>query len=433
MNVIALVVLSVCAASPVWANIYCVNNVIGNDVNPGIALIGKDCSACLDSAVAPWNTLNKVNNTFLQPGDRICLAANNVWHEQLIISFSGNANAPIIYDEYGSGALPQIDAGDTVDNSVVITNQSYVRINNLAVIVSQQLLGSAIFVSGGHDIEVSRVKLTNLRKLKSDPLQVYDSNFFKLDQSEIQGGFHGIHILGNNHQGFIFTVTNNYIHDIDAGNQADWDGIKCGGGGTIGIDFSGSLIAGNRITRFGEDGIDVKFCGGNFTIKNNIIYKPNDKYVTNPNINAIKLPDENQPGRITVESNQFFYIGNISGVGTCVTGGKNKQHQIVNNLCYSPAMYGFYIDSWDGANVSNNQVTGAKYAIKVVDSFDNGTNITLFNNILAGSLQDLRIKGANVTVTGDNNSFIQQGVVTFEKPFGGKYVSGGHDLFLKTP
>jgi parallel beta-helix repeat protein len=58
----------------------------------------------------PWASINKVNSQMANfaPGDTICFKRGDSFFGQLIISKSGTAAAPIVFADYGSGAMPII-------------------------------------------------------------------------------------------------------------------------------------------------------------------------------------------------------------------------------------------------------------------------------------------------------------------------------------
>lgn len=68
---------------------------------------GND-SASGTSSTSPWRTLSKVKSFTLQPGTTVYLKRGSQWREQLTFSGSGTSNLPIVFDAYGSGALPRI-------------------------------------------------------------------------------------------------------------------------------------------------------------------------------------------------------------------------------------------------------------------------------------------------------------------------------------
>ncbi|MEU4157889.1 carboxypeptidase regulatory-like domain-containing protein [Actinoplanes sp. NPDC026670] len=96
------------------------------------AVAGDDTDTGLTSANA-WRTLDQVNRTAFQPGDRILLRAGQRWTGQLWPKGDGTGEAPIVVDRWGDGDKPGIDAGGTTDDAVRLFNQEHWTIRNLDV------------------------------------------------------------------------------------------------------------------------------------------------------------------------------------------------------------------------------------------------------------------------------------------------------------
>lgn len=93
------------------ANYYLDSNG-GSDANDGL------------SESSPWKTISKLNSQNLQPGDNIFFLRDRIWNEKLIISNSGIDSQPIIFDAYGSGMAPVIDARADISGYDVPANWS---------------------------------------------------------------------------------------------------------------------------------------------------------------------------------------------------------------------------------------------------------------------------------------------------------------------
>ena len=107
------------SAVPALPSTYYVDATLGNDNNSGTA--------------APWKSLAKINQTDFKPGDHILLHSGSVWHEQLQPRTSGAPNAPIVFDHYGDGPRPRIDANGTIEDAVLIRNIEQIEIHNLEI------------------------------------------------------------------------------------------------------------------------------------------------------------------------------------------------------------------------------------------------------------------------------------------------------------
>ena len=103
---------------------------------------GSDDSAGTSQDQA-WKSLDKINSTVFQPGDRILLKSGSIWAGQLWPKGSGTPDAPIIMDRYGDGPLPLIVGNVAMDNAkdndyyrgaaLVLHNQEYWEVNNLEI------------------------------------------------------------------------------------------------------------------------------------------------------------------------------------------------------------------------------------------------------------------------------------------------------------
>jgi len=74
-----------------------------------------------------WKTCHKVNTTNFAPGDNVLFERGGEWHDRLNASSSGDADHPITYDAYGSGAKPHIWGSDVLENSkfIALGNSNY--------------------------------------------------------------------------------------------------------------------------------------------------------------------------------------------------------------------------------------------------------------------------------------------------------------------
>jgi hypothetical protein len=83
---------------------------------------------------APWQSLSKVNATKFQAGDRILFVSGGVWRGQLAPTSSGSEGKPIVFDRYGKGALPRIDAAGEVEDAVLLRNVQQIEVRNLELV-----------------------------------------------------------------------------------------------------------------------------------------------------------------------------------------------------------------------------------------------------------------------------------------------------------
>ena len=108
-----------CAAATPAAGTYFVDATAGSDTNAGT------------TTAAAWQTLAKVNATTFQAGNTICFKAGGAWTGALAPKGSGAATAPIVIDQYGTGAKPRIAAGASDLQPLLLLNVQYWEVNNL--------------------------------------------------------------------------------------------------------------------------------------------------------------------------------------------------------------------------------------------------------------------------------------------------------------
>jgi hypothetical protein len=74
---------------------------------------GDDSQDGRSSATA-WRTVQKVNSSTFNPGDRILFRCGGVWNQELTPPSSGSNGALIVFSKYGDGPNPLLDAGGTL-------------------------------------------------------------------------------------------------------------------------------------------------------------------------------------------------------------------------------------------------------------------------------------------------------------------------------
>ena len=89
-----------------WSATYFVDASSGNDGNPGTI------------QTTPWKTIAKVNGSQFQPGDQVLFRRGETWRETLSPQTPGEANNPIKFGAYGTGAKPIISGANIVKGFV---------------------------------------------------------------------------------------------------------------------------------------------------------------------------------------------------------------------------------------------------------------------------------------------------------------------------
>jgi hypothetical protein len=137
----------------------CATNGPGYYVDSSAGDDGKDGK----SPATAWKSLTKVNATTLKAGENLCFRAGGSWTGQLKPLGSGSAAAPIVIDQYGSGAKPRFDAGANDKETVSLVNVQYVEVNNLEITNKKSSLGDyrGILVQGRDAGTLNHITIRN--------------------------------------------------------------------------------------------------------------------------------------------------------------------------------------------------------------------------------------------------------------------------------
>src|SRR5512135_3389666 len=108
-----------CPAAP--GGQFYVDSLAGDDNNAG------------NSPNQPWRSLEKVNAAVLAPGDHMLLHAGSAWSSPLVITAQGTADRPVVFESYGNGARPRLNAAGKFEDAVVISNAQHVVLRHLDV------------------------------------------------------------------------------------------------------------------------------------------------------------------------------------------------------------------------------------------------------------------------------------------------------------
>lgn len=118
---------------------------------------GNDRASGLSPSNA-WGSLGKVNETRLQPGDRVFLKRGVTCKGSLVPQGSGLPAQPILLDAYGDGALPVVDAAGAAV-AIRLENQEHWHISRVAATGSTEY---GIFL-GASDRVVHDLRLTDVQ------------------------------------------------------------------------------------------------------------------------------------------------------------------------------------------------------------------------------------------------------------------------------
>jgi hypothetical protein len=130
---------------------YYINSLDGNDDNPGT------------SANKAWKTLDKMNHTLLQPGDKVLLKGSQIFEGNILLDSmdSGSEAAPITISSYGKGKAIVRPGNGT---GIFATNVSYIYVSNLYIVGDgvERNEGSGIhFFSTRTDHSCKKIRVDN--------------------------------------------------------------------------------------------------------------------------------------------------------------------------------------------------------------------------------------------------------------------------------
>ena len=144
--------------SAACASTYYVDSARGKDGNDGLSL------------KAPFQSLKRVRDLALLPGDTVLLTAGSVWREPLVVQRSGSQQAPIFFGVVGIGPRPIINSSDVSEYGIAILNAEYVSISGfeisnegLPVTSRYGVLISAENFGVAHGINVSDLYIHDIR------------------------------------------------------------------------------------------------------------------------------------------------------------------------------------------------------------------------------------------------------------------------------
>lgn len=203
------------------------------------------------SEAAPWKTVAQVNAATFAPGDVILFRRGDAWTEQLVVSSSGTAGALLTFGAYGSGARPLLDAGTVPTGyTVLVDNRSYVHVRDLHIRTGFDggAFGGGVFVCGPNDtvegcivegeVVDPGIEIVGIRTM-------CNTGGLVLENHDISHATVGIKATTNVAGALL--IEGNFVHELDAGNPNDQDGI---GVSSDGIDYAGTVIRGNEVTAF---------------------------------------------------------------------------------------------------------------------------------------------------------------------------------------
>lgn len=224
---------------------YYVDNTAGNDSNDGL------------TEQSAWKSLEKVNATVFQPGDKICFKAGGIWDGMLYPKGSGSAGNPIILDMYGEGSKPLIQ-GNGAEAGIKLESQEYWTIRNFEVTnhADERAIRQGIFINGRtdgitHDITIEECEVHDVTGENRRSMPTYESMYWNSGIYVSMPGRSTEEVHYDN-----VLIRNNYVHDVLT------SGIRINQREDFIVDqhHTNVLIEGNTISRTGSDGMIVANC-----------------------------------------------------------------------------------------------------------------------------------------------------------------------------
>jgi len=266
----AFIVLLITPLLMAQAATYYLDSSGGDDAKPGT------------SPDKAWRSLEKVNATQFQPGDRILLKAGGTFTGRLHPKGSGTAKDPIVIDRYGEGGRPAVHGGGIAGGAVRIEDQQYWAIRNLEVTNR----GSAEPRKMG--IQVRNNSVGTLCGIEVTDCFVHDVTGDMTDYKD-----------GKESGGIVFSIT---VPNLDVPSK--WDGVRIENNTISDVARNGILmqsqwinkpkdpnsnwrghgdytpstkvrIAGNTLDRIGGDGI-IPWCVKGAIVERNFVRRAND-------------------------------------------------------------------------------------------------------------------------------------------------------------
>ena len=318
----------------------------GNDADPGT------------SRAQAWQTIGKVNGETFRPTDHILFKRGETWNtgplgRNLIPPSSGIAGSLIIFDAYGSGAAPIIDAG-TSGSPGLTFSVDYVIARNLHLASNPG---------------------------EADAVQFIGGNYCILEDCEVDdGGWAGVYVTD---RGGV-TTTNNIIRNNDI-HDALHEGVYIKNEtATNGV--SNTLVEGNTIYDCGGEPVQNGFAAPAGTFPSGTIMRRNI------------LTGHGDIGATDIGGDILFELNELTGAGTGINGvlwfrdgdGAIIRNNIIHNtaLNFAFSAGGIHLDDGDNTQVYHNTIYGISnsgagdgYGI-FVNNVNNGVDIR--NNSISG-------------------------------------------------
>ncbi len=232
---------------------YYVNPQKGNDSNPG------------DVKSHPFRTLRKLKDIDIKAGDRVLLAAGQLFSDPLVLKeVNGTATAPIIISTYGGEEHAKVHTEGAL-NALLIENSSFVEVSNLSLSAKQGMnapvsnkkemrCGGLIIIT--NPVNYQHIYLSNLKVQDV----FYEAEGFVRPQGEVktangtQNYGWGIRVINNVEGATIRDLKIEHCTVINVAHTGIKLTSKTRDEGYGIVDFQ---ISGNTVTQVGGPGIQM--------------------------------------------------------------------------------------------------------------------------------------------------------------------------------
>jgi len=268
LSLLGILLLAPLAA--LQAATYHVDSISGNDSNGG------------GSPAEAWRSLEKVNATTFQPGDKLLLKAGATWTGRLHPKGSGTATNWIVLDRYGEGTPPAIHGSSVAGGTVLLDNQQYWRIRNLEITNN----GSKEPKKAGILIRNKSVGVLTGIEVSGCTIRDVTGEMADYKDGKESGGIIFYITAGNlstPSRWDNIRIENNTIHDVARNGilmQSQWinkpnDPNSSWRGHGHYTPSTNIRIAGNRLERIGGDGI-IPWCVKGGIVESNFVRQANN-------------------------------------------------------------------------------------------------------------------------------------------------------------
>lgn len=318
------------------ALLLCVCLLFGGSANAATATYyvspsGDDARAGT-SPHAAWQTLARVNNTKLQPGDTVLLEGGKTFTGPLVPWGSGLAGRPITFGSYGQG---KATISATTNNVVFLHGVSYATIQNLRltsdgadmhVVVSDPKTASAYITIRNDLIENTDAFGINSPSFADHDWLIQGNTIRDTGETGVTFRGSGFRVIGN-------VIQSTGRHAGEAAHGVYAKGPR-------------AAVIGNVIDTFDSSGVSVRYQGS--VVRGNVI--------TGGPIGVSYFQEQDAlPGRTTIAYNRIF---GVTLAGIFANDSSVATLAIANNTIVMAGGNGLNLHRVSGLTLVNNLVTG---------------------------------------------------------------------------